>query len=52
MRKLSKQPGKLLLALWLLLMGLVELAHLSFAGIGEVMGIIAIAAAIFIALKE
>ncbi len=52
MKKLTKQPGKLLLALWLILMGLVQLAHLSFAGIETVMGIVAIAAAIFIALKE
>ncbi len=52
MKKLSKQPGTLLLALWLILMGLVQLAHLSFAGIGTVMGIIAIVAAIFIALRD
>ena len=50
--KLNKQPGKLLLALWLILMGLIQLVHLSFAGIGTVMGILAIAAAMFIALRE
>ncbi len=50
--KLNKQPGKLLLALWLILMGLVQLAHLSFAGIMTVMGILAIAAAVFIAFRE
>jgi len=50
--KLTKQPGKLLLAIWLILMGLIQLLHLSFAGMATVLGILAIAAGVLIALKE
>lgn len=50
--KLTKQPGKLLLAIWLILMGLIQLLQLSFAGMGAVLGILAIAAGLLTALKE
>lgn len=50
--KLTKQPGKLLLAIWLILMGLIQLLQLSFAGMGTVLGILAITAGVLIALKE
>lgn len=50
--KLTKQPGKLLLAIWLILMGLIQLLQLSFAGMGAVLGILGIAAGLLTALKE
>jgi hypothetical protein len=42
--------GFLLLAIWLILYGLIGLLSLSFAGLGIIMAIIAIAAGIFILL--
>lgn len=50
--KLNKQPGKLLLVVWLILMGLSQLVHLSFAGMGTVMGILAIASGVLIAIRD
>lgn len=50
--KLNKQPGKLVLAIWLILMGLIQLLQLSFAGMGLVLGILAIAAGLLMALRE
>ena len=42
--------GFLLLAIWLILYGLIALFSLSFSGLGIIMGILAIAAGIFILL--
>jgi hypothetical protein len=42
--------GFLLLAIWLILTGLIALFSLSFNGLGVIMGILAIAAGIFILL--
>ena len=42
--------GFLLLAIWLILTGLITLFSLSFNGLGVIMGILAIAAGIFILL--
>ncbi|HSQ79268.1 MAG TPA: hypothetical protein VLN41_01625 [Candidatus Bathyarchaeia archaeon] len=50
--KLTKRPAMLLLGIWLVLMGLVELLELSFAGLRPIMGALAIAAGILIAFRE
>jgi hypothetical protein len=42
--------GFLLLAIWLILYGLIGLLSLSFAGLGIIMALLAIAAGIFILL--
>ena len=44
--------GFLLLAIWLILYGLIALLSLSFAGLGVIMAILAIAAGIFILLDR
>lgn len=41
---MKKQLGLMLLGVWLLAHGLMQLIHLSFAGLGTVMAILAIAA--------
>ena len=48
MKRLTKNIGMLLLAIWLILTGLIALFSLSFNGLGIIMGILAIAAGIFI----
>ena len=51
MRRFTKNIGMLLLAIWLILYGLIALFSLSFSGvIGVIMGLLAIAAGIFILL--
>jgi len=47
---ITKNIGFLLLAIWLILYGLISLLSLSFAGLGIIMGLLAIAAGIFILL--
>jgi hypothetical protein len=42
--KLTKKLGHLLLGIWLVLTGLVPLLNLSFAGLGLMMGLLAIVA--------
>ena len=42
--KLPKNPGMLLLGIWLVLTGLIPLFNLSFSGLGLLMQILAIAA--------
>ena len=42
--KVTKNIGMLLLAIWLIATGLIPLLNLSFAGLGTVMAIFAIAA--------
>jgi hypothetical protein len=44
--------GFLLLAIWLILRGLIDLFSISFSGIGVVMGILALAAGILILLSR
>jgi len=44
--------GFLLLAIWLILTGLIALLSLSFSGLSIIMGILAIAAGIFILLDR
>jgi hypothetical protein len=50
--KLTRKLGILLLAIWLILTGLVAVLGLNFQGIGIVMGILAIAAGVFLALEQ
>jgi hypothetical protein len=47
---ITRNIGMLLLAIWLILYGLIALLSLSFAGLGIIMAILAIAAGIFILL--
>jgi hypothetical protein len=48
--KFTRNIGFVLLAIWLILYGLIALFSLSFSGLGVVMGLLAIAAGIFILL--
>jgi hypothetical protein len=48
MKRFTKNIGMLLLAIWLILTGLIALFSLSFNGLGLIMGLLAIAAGIFI----
>lgn len=50
MSRFTKNLGTLLLAIWLILTGLIALFSLSFNGLGVIMGLLAIAAGIFILL--
>jgi hypothetical protein len=47
---ITKNIGFLLLAIWLILSGLIAVFSLSFSGLGIIMGLLAIAAGIFILL--
>ncbi len=47
---ITHNTGFLLLAIWLILYGLIALLGLSFAGLSIIMGLLAIAAGIFILL--
>jgi hypothetical protein len=48
--KLTKNLGMLLLGIWLILTGLIELLSFSFAGLPIIMAILAIAAGVLILL--
>jgi len=50
MSRFTKNIGMLLLSIWLILYGLIALFSLSFNGLGIIMGLLAIAAGIFILL--
>ena len=50
--RLPKNLGMLLLGLWLVLTGLIELLHFSFAGLPVVMAILAIAAGALILFRR
>jgi hypothetical protein len=50
MRRFTKNIGMLLLSIWLILGGLIALFSLSFNGLDIIMGLLAIAAGIFILL--
>ncbi len=50
--KMTKQPGKVLLGIWLILTGLIPLLHLSFSGMGTIMAVLAIAAGALIAVGQ
>lgn len=46
--KLTKSLGTLLLGAWLILTGLIGLAHLSFSGLWVIMAVLALAAGFLI----
>ena len=48
--KLTKNLGTVLLAIWLILTGLIALVHLSFAGLGVIMAVLALVAGALILL--
>jgi hypothetical protein len=48
MRRFTKNIGMFLLSIWLILYGLIALFSLSFNGLSIIMGLLAIAAGIFI----
>lgn len=50
--KLTKQLSKLLLGIWLVMTGLIGLLSLSFAGMGVLMAVLAIAAGALTALDQ
>jgi hypothetical protein len=50
--KFTKNLGMLLLAIWLILTGLISLLGLSFAGLGTVMALLALAAGVLILLQR
>jgi hypothetical protein len=49
---ITRNIGMLLLAIWLILWGLIEVLSLSFSGLWLIMGVLAIAAGIFILLER
>ena len=49
---LTKQIGKLLLGLWLILTGLIRLIDFSFKGLATVMALLAITAGVLIVLDR
>ena len=52
MKRFTRNIGFLLLAIWLILWGLITLLSLSFSGLWLIMGLLAIAAGIFILLDR
>jgi hypothetical protein len=50
--KLTKNLGLLLLAIWLVVTGLMQLLGFFFSGLGILMAILAIAAGVLIALER
>jgi hypothetical protein len=50
--KIPKNLGMLLLAIWLILTGLIELLHFTFSGLPIIMAILAIAAGVLILFRR
>ena len=50
--KLTRKIGVILLAVWLILYGLIAVLALTFQGMNIVMGILAIAAGVFLVLEQ
>ena len=50
--KVTGNPGMLLLAIWLIMTGLIPLLNLSFAGLGVIMSVLAIAAGVLILINK
>jgi uncharacterized membrane protein HdeD (DUF308 family) len=50
--KLPKNLGMLLLGIWLIIYGLMQLLSLSFSGLGVLMGIFAIAIGVLLILQR
>ncbi len=51
-RRIGRNLGMLLLAIWLILTGLISLFGLSFTGLNIVMGLLALAAGLLILLER
>ena len=49
---MSERRGFILLAIWLILEGLIQLLGLTFAGLNVIMGLLALAAGVLILLRE
>jgi len=49
---ITRNIGMLLLAIWLILWGLIEVLSLSFSGLWLIMGLLAIVAGVFILLER
>ena len=50
--KLTKNLGMILLGIWLIMTGLIQLFHLSFKGLPLIMAILAIAAGVLVLLDR
>lgn len=50
--KMPKELAMILLAIWLILTGLIELLHFSFTGLPIIMAILAIAAGVLILFRR
>jgi hypothetical protein len=50
--RITKNLGLLLLGIWLLLTGLSPLLHLSFAGFGTLMAVLAVVAGLLLILER
>lgn len=50
--RLPKNLGMILLAIWLILTGLIELLKFSFTGLGIIMAILAVAAGVLILMRR
>jgi hypothetical protein len=50
--KLTRNIGLILLSIWLIVTGLIQLLHFHFSGLPIIMAILAIAAGIFILLQR
>jgi len=50
--KITKNLGMLLLSIWFILTGLIQLLSLNFDGLGLIMGVFAIAIGVLIALGK
>ena len=49
---MSERLGFILLAIWLILEGLIQLLGLTFAGLNIIMGLLALAAGVIILLRD
>ncbi len=50
--RITRRLGILLLAIFLILSGLASLFHISFTGMAEIMGILALAAGVLLLLER
>ena len=50
--RFTRRLGFVLLSIWLILTGLIQLIHLNISGLGTIMAILAIAAGVLILLER
>jgi hypothetical protein len=50
--KVTGNPGMLLLGVWLILYGLIDLLNFSFDGLGVIMAVLAVAAGVLIVIGK